>query len=66
MSWFIFADSPEFSESVSYESAGAVSPEFLKKLEEWEKVKALKGKLCNGMSNISSLLLEKKQLQHQQ
>ena len=45
MSWFIFADSPEFSESVSYESAGAVSPEFLKKLEEWEKVKALKGKL---------------------
>ena len=45
VSWFIFADSPEFSESVSYESAGAVSPEFLKKLEEWEKVKALKGKL---------------------
>ena len=66
MSWFIFADSPEFSESVSYESAGAVSPEFLKKLEEWEKVKALKGKLWKGMPNVSLLLLVKKQLQHQQ
>ncbi|KAL4239226.1 hypothetical protein ACF0H5_000043 [Mactra antiquata] len=37
-----FKESPEFSESVSYESAGAVSPEFMKKLEEWEKLKSLK------------------------
>ncbi|XP_060559676.1 uncharacterized protein LOC132719793 isoform X3 [Ruditapes philippinarum] len=37
-----FKESAEFSESISYESAGAVSPEFLKKLEEWEKLKALK------------------------
>ena len=38
-----FVESPDYSEGVSHDSAGAVSPEFLKKLEEWEKVKALKG-----------------------
>lgn len=41
---FLFLEqSPEFSEGVSYESAGAVSPEFLKKLEEWERLKSTKG-----------------------
>ena len=42
---FFLEASPELSESVSYESAGGVSPEFLKKLEEWERLKAVKGNI---------------------
>lgn len=40
----VIEQSPEISEGVSHESAGAVSPEFLKKLEEWERLKSMKGK----------------------